>query len=195
VLAEPPASGGGQQRPAELPPVGQPGPLGSGGQVGLQGRHGARGERVLRLPGALADYAQDPVAGVLAEVGDVGGACLIDAQGVVQQQPHHRCGAQRLGAGVGGGDQGAGLVAVQPDGGGLVRVHHGAGTPATADCDERSMRLSLQVDGETSLAQTRSIYAGLCGQATAPASGNTPARPGPRHNGNIGIIVLIRMSG
>jgi len=48
------------------------------------------------------------VAGVLAEVSDVCGAGLIDAQGIVQQQPHHRRGAQRLGAGVGigGGDQG-----------------------------------------------------------------------------------------
>src|SRR6266705_7151303 len=32
-------------------------------------------------------------------------------------------------------------------------------------------------------------YAELRGQVTAPASGNTPARPGPRHNGSIGIIV------
>src|SRR6516164_3040222 len=32
-------------------------------------------------------------------------------------------------------------------------------------------------------------YAELCGQVTAPASGNTPARPGPRHNGEIGIII------
>jgi hypothetical protein len=37
------------------------------------------------------------VAAVLAEVGDVGGAGLIDAQGVVQQQSRHRHGAQRLG--------------------------------------------------------------------------------------------------
>ena len=54
---------------------------------------------------------------------------LIDAQGVVQQQPYHGCGAQRLGAGVGvgGGDQGPGLVLVQAGGGGLVRVHRGPG--------------------------------------------------------------------
>src|SRR5271165_4884007 len=32
-------------------------------------------------------------------------------------------------------------------------------------------------------------YAELRGQATTPASGNTPARPEPRHNGSIGIIV------
>ena len=71
---------------------------------------------------ALAeDHAQYPVAGVLAEVGDVGGAGLIDAQGVVQQQPHHRR-AQRLSAGVGGGDQGPGLVPVQADGGRVVRI-------------------------------------------------------------------------
>jgi hypothetical protein len=42
------------------------------------------------------------VAAILAQVGDVGGAGLIHAQGVVQQ-PHHRRGAQRLGAGVGVG--------------------------------------------------------------------------------------------
>ena len=39
-----------------------------------------------------------------AEVGDIGTAGLIDAQGIVQQQPHHGRGAQRLGAGVGIGD-------------------------------------------------------------------------------------------
>jgi hypothetical protein len=66
------------------------------------------------------------MAGILAEVSDAGGAGLIDAQGVVQQQPHHRRGAQRLGAGVsvGGGDQGPGLVPVQADGGRVVRIHH-----------------------------------------------------------------------
>src|SRR5260370_20701066 len=32
-------------------------------------------------------------------------------------------------------------------------------------------------------------YAELRGQVTAPASKNTPAPPGPRHNGSIGIIV------
>ena len=41
------------------------------------------------------------------------------------QQPHHRRGAQRLGAGV-GGNQGTGLVPVQADGGRVVRIHHGA---------------------------------------------------------------------
>src|SRR5271165_2392802 len=44
------------------------------------------------------------------------------------------------------------------------------------------------MEGPASLTQ-RSIYAELRGQATAPASGNTPAQPGPRHNGDIGIIV------
>ncbi len=39
-----------------------------------------------------------PVTGVLAEVGDVGGAGLVDAQGVVQQKPHHGRSAERLGA-------------------------------------------------------------------------------------------------
>ena len=99
ALAEP--SAGGQQRSAQLPPLPSLGPLRPVGQVGLQGRHGGRGERDLRLPGALADHAQHPVAGVLAEVGDVGSAGLIDAQSVVRQQPHHRRGAQRLDAGVG----------------------------------------------------------------------------------------------
>jgi hypothetical protein len=52
------------------------------------------------------------VAAVLAAAGDAGGAGLVDAHGIVQQQPHHGRGAQRLGA---GGDQGAGLVPVQAD--------------------------------------------------------------------------------
>ena len=55
---------------------------------------GVSGTFAFRAP--LADHAQHPVAGILAEVGDVGGAGLIDAQGVVQQQPHHRRGAQHL---------------------------------------------------------------------------------------------------
>ena len=76
-----------------------------------------------RLPAALADHAQHPVASVLAEVGDVSGAGLIDAQGVVQQQSHHRRGAHRLGAGVSGGEQGPGLLPVQAHRGGVVRIH------------------------------------------------------------------------
>ena len=78
-----------------------------------------------RLPAALADHTQHPVAAVLAEVGDVSGAGLIDAQGVVQQQPHHRRGAQRLGAGVGvgGGNQSPGLLPAQAHCGGVVRIH------------------------------------------------------------------------
>ena len=87
------------------------------------------GVRDLRPPRALADHAQHPAAGVLAQVGDVGGAGLIDAQGVLQQQPHRGRGAQRLGAGVGigGGDQGPGLVPVQADGGRVVRIHRRPG--------------------------------------------------------------------
>ena len=44
----------------------------------------------------------------LFPAGDVSGAGLIDAQRVVQQPPHHRRGAQRMGAGtsVGGSSQG-----------------------------------------------------------------------------------------
>jgi len=41
ALAEPSAGGGGQQRPAQLPPLPDPGSLRPGGQVGIQGRHGA----------------------------------------------------------------------------------------------------------------------------------------------------------
>jgi hypothetical protein len=81
------------------------------GQVGIQDRHGGRGERDLRLPGALADHPDHPVAAVLAEAGDAGGAGLVHALGIVQQQPHNGRGAQRLG----GGCQGAGLVPVQAD--------------------------------------------------------------------------------
>jgi len=63
---------------------------------------------------------------VVAEVGDVGGAGLVDPQRVVQQQPHHGRGAQRLGpcVAIGGSDQGAGLIAVQADRGGVVRIHY-----------------------------------------------------------------------
>jgi hypothetical protein len=69
---------------------------------------------IFAFRGALADHSDHPVAAVLAKVGDAGGAGLVDAQGIVQQQPHHGRGAQRLGAG-GGGDPGAGLVPVQAD--------------------------------------------------------------------------------
>ncbi len=69
--------GGGQQRPAQLPPLPRPGALRPGGQVGIQGRHGGRGERDLRLPGALTDHPQHSVAAIPAQVGDVGGAGLI----------------------------------------------------------------------------------------------------------------------
>jgi|GEM_PF-326091 len=77
-----------------------------------------------RLPAALADHAQHPVAAVLAEVGDVTGAGLIDAQGIVQQ-PTHRRSAQRLGTGVsvGGGNQGPGLLPAQAHRGRVIRVH------------------------------------------------------------------------
>ena len=52
---------------------------------------------------------QDPVAGVGAEVGDVGGAGLVYPQRVFQQQPDHRRRPQGLRSpvSVGGRDQGA----------------------------------------------------------------------------------------
>ena len=113
--AEPAASGAGQRRSAQLPPLPRPDPLGPGDQLGLQGRHRSGGERNLRLPRVLADHPQHLVPRIPTKVGDVGGAGLIDAQGIVQQQPHHGRVAQRRGTGVGigGGDQGAGLVPVQ----------------------------------------------------------------------------------
>ena len=40
ALAQPPAGGGGQQWPAQLPPLPYPGLRGPGGHVGIQGRHG-----------------------------------------------------------------------------------------------------------------------------------------------------------
>jgi hypothetical protein len=71
------------------------------------------------------------VPAILAQVGDVGGARLIYTQGIVQQQPHHRRGMQRLGArvGIGRGDQGPGLVPVQADGSRIVRSTTGRATP------------------------------------------------------------------
>ena len=84
ALAQPAAGGGGQQRTGQLPPLSRPGPLRPVGQVGLQGRDGGRGERDPRLPGALADHAHHPVAGVLAQVGDVGSASLVHAQGTAR---------------------------------------------------------------------------------------------------------------
>jgi hypothetical protein len=87
--------------PGQLPPAGHSGAVSPVGQVGIRGRHGGRGERDLHLPGALAGHPDHPVAAVLAEAGDAGGAGLGDARGIVQQQPHHGRGAQRLGAGVG----------------------------------------------------------------------------------------------
>lgn len=124
ALAEPSASGSSQQRPAQLPPFLYSRPLRPVGQVGVQVHHRGRSERDLRLPGALADHAQHPVAGVLAQVSDVGSAGLIDTQGVMQQQPHHRRGEQRLrtSIGVGGGDHSTGLVAAHVDSGRIVQV-------------------------------------------------------------------------
>jgi hypothetical protein len=148
ALAQPSAGDGGQQRPAQLPPLPRPGPLRPVGQVGLQGRHCGRGERDLRLPRALADHPQHPVAGILAQVGDVGGASLIDAQSIVQQQPHHRRGAQRLGAsvGIGGDDQGAGLIPVQAHRGRVVRIHHRPGHSLGGDPADQVVSRAVPVE-------------------------------------------------
>ena len=54
------------------------------------------GQRDSRLPGALTEHAQDPVAGVGAEVGDIDGAGLVHPQRIVHQQPDHRRRPQRL---------------------------------------------------------------------------------------------------
>jgi hypothetical protein len=88
------------------------------------------------------------VAGVLAEVGDVGGAGLIHAQRIVQQQPHHRRGAKRLrtGVGIGRGDQGPGLVPVQADGGRVVRVHHRPGHALGGDPADQVMGRAVPVE-------------------------------------------------
>ena len=85
---------------------------------------GVSGILAFRAP--LRTHPQHPVAAILAKVGHVGSAGFIHAQGIVQQQPHHGRGARRLGTGVGigRGDQGPGLVTVQADGGGVVRIHH-----------------------------------------------------------------------
>ena len=102
-----------------------------------------------RLPAALADRTQHPVTAVLAEAGDVSGAGLIDAQGVVQQQqPHHRRGAQRPGAGVsvGGGSQGPGLLPAQAHRGGVVRIHRRPRHPLGGNPADQVMGRAVPVE-------------------------------------------------
>ena len=177
ALAQPPAGGGGQQRPGQLPPLPRPGPLRPVGQVGLQGRHRGRGERDLRLPRALADHAQHPVAAMLAEVGDVSSAGLIDAQDVVQQQPHHRRGARRLGAGA--SRPSAGLVAVQlpcsPD---LPRAGPGPGwAPGRSGHGRRSTGRTTTAGTSFSL-DTPGRLTGLGRVSASPRLNQEPYRPG-----------------
>ncbi len=93
-------------------------------EVGVQCGHGGGVRGTFGRRFAFAEHGEGLVASVGAEVGDVGAEDLVDAQGVVQQQPDHRRGAQpgAAGVGVGGGDQRAALLAGQPDGGGVVRI-------------------------------------------------------------------------
>jgi hypothetical protein len=70
------------------------------------------------LPGALADYAQHPVPGVLAEVGGVGG----------------------------GGDQGAGLVPVKAHRGGVVRIDHRPGHTLGGDPADQVVGRAVPVE-------------------------------------------------
>jgi hypothetical protein len=83
------------------------------------------------------------VTAVVAEVGDVRGGELVDPQPEVQQQPRRGGGAQpgRAAVGVGGGEEGAGLVAVEPDGGGVVGIDRG-----TADRGSRVGREQVVLD-------------------------------------------------
>ena len=68
------------------------------------------------------------MAAVVAQVGGVGGGEFVYAQPQVQQQAGGCGGAQAggPGVGVGGGEERAGLGAVEPDGGGVVGVDAGA---------------------------------------------------------------------
>ena len=103
------ASSGPAKLPSASPSPTQCAPV---SKVGVQRGHRRRGERYLRPPGAFARHPQHPVAGICSQVGDIGGAGLVHPQRIVQQQPDHRGRPQRLRApvGVGGRDQGAGLV-------------------------------------------------------------------------------------
>ena len=71
---------------------------------------------------------------------DIGGP-----QPVVQQEAHQRRrpGSLRAGVGVRGGDQGAGLVAGESDGAGVVRIHGGP-----ADPDDRVVAAQVVGGGE-----------------------------------------------
>ena len=93
-------------------------------EVGVQRGRGRRWEDNGGAAAALAGHGQHPVPAVVAEVGDVGGGEFVDAQPEVQQEPGGGRGAQpgRAGVGVGGGDERARLVAIEPDGGGVVGV-------------------------------------------------------------------------
>jgi hypothetical protein len=86
ALAEPPAAGGGQQRPGQLPPLPHPGPLRPVGQVGVQGHHSRWVSGIFAFRAPLRTMRRTPVTAVFAQVADIGGASLVGAQGVVQQQ-------------------------------------------------------------------------------------------------------------
>ena len=121
ALVEPRPAGGGQQRAGRWAAVRA---RRAGGEVDVEGGPGGRRNRQGGAAAALAHDGEYPVATVVAEVGDIGSGELVDAQPEVQQQPRGGRGAQpgRAEVGVGGGEERAGLVAVETDGGGVVGV-------------------------------------------------------------------------
>jgi hypothetical protein len=134
---------------------------------------------------ALADHPQHPVAAIFAQVGHVGGASLIEAQRVVQQQPHQRRSAQRPGTGVGVGrrNQGPGLVAVQAHRGGVVRVHHQPGHAVGGHPADQVMRRAVPTKRQrlqtAPHAGRRRPVVELGSRPTGPRAPRGRQRPGP----------------
>ncbi len=118
------------------------------------------------------------MAGVLAQVGDAGGAGLIDTQGVMQQ-PHRGGGAQRLGAGVGVGvgDQGPGLVPVQAHGGRVVRIHHGPGHALGRHPADQVMGRAVPVNDDSADRRRRTLEAAAPASSWVAAHRSTCTRP------------------
>lgn len=127
------------------------------------------------------------MAGIGAEVGDVGHARLIDPQRIVQQQPDRRRSAQRLRAvvSVGRGDQGAGLLAGQAHGRGVVRVHDRPRYPGSRDLTGQIVRSAVTVKArqrrQPAADGGRSAAASCCPRThmstcTRPASSTSTSR-------------------
>jgi hypothetical protein len=184
ALAEPPAGGGGQQRPAQLPPLPRASPLRPGGQVGIQGRYRCRGERDLS-PSArpcgprAAPGAHGPLPGRRCR----------------RRRPHRRagryaaaaaprpqCAAPGRRAGVGGGDQGAGLVPVQAHRGRVVRIHHRPGHALDGNPADQVMGRAVPVNNDSARRRRTLNSAARHRAGWRPIGPHAPARPPARRS-------------